>query len=102
MSSLWGSSLANWRGWCLGAVHHQLEVHGAAPLVAVVEDVLGPGLALYVDQDARPGFLKEHSDEGAEIALLVGEGVVVGREAAARDVLDWPDVLHVSWILALT
>lgn len=46
-----GGQLA--RAVSLGAVHHQLEVHGAASLVAVVEDVFSPGLALYVDQDAR-------------------------------------------------
>lgn len=34
-------------------IHHQLEVHGAAPLVAVVVDVLCPRLALDVDQ--HPG-----------------------------------------------
>lgn len=36
----------------LVAVDHQLEVHRAAPLVAVVLDVLRPRFALNVDQDA--------------------------------------------------
>lgn len=46
-------------------------------------------------------LLKQHGDEGAEVALLVGEGVVVGGEAPARDVLHGSDVLHVGGVLSL-
>lgn len=49
-----------------------------------------------------PWLLKKHSHQRAEIPLLVGEGVVVGREASPRDVLHGSDVLHVSRVLALT
>lgn len=39
----------------LVAVHHQLEVDWATPLVAIVLDVLRPRFALDVDQDTRCG-----------------------------------------------
>lgn len=48
-----------------------------------------------------PGLLKEHSDERAEVSLLIGEGIVECREAPPGDVLHRPDILHVSWVLAL-
>lgn len=38
---------------CLTAVHHQLEVNRAPPLVPVVENVLRPRPTLDVDQDTR-------------------------------------------------
>lgn len=48
-----------------------------------------------------PGLLEEHSDEGAEVTFLVGEGIVIGGEASTWDVLHWPNVLNVSRILSL-
>lgn len=52
----WRWMAANWRralAWCLIVVYHQLEVDRAAPLVAVVLDVLRPRLALDINKDTR-------------------------------------------------
>lgn len=48
-----------------------------------------------------PWLLKEDSNQGAKISLLVGEGVVVSREASPGDVLHGSNVLDVSGVLAL-
>lgn len=48
-----------------------------------------------------PRLLKEHSDQGAEVSFLVGEGVVIRGEASSGNVLYGSNVLDVSRVLAL-
>lgn len=80
-------------------IDHQLEMDRSYPLLAIVLDVPGPGLALNVDDDTAHRSLKVNRDQGTQIALGVLERIEEAGEAACRIVLDGTDVLHVGGIL---
>lgn len=82
-------------------IDHELQVHHAHAVGAVVLDVARPRAALDVDEDAGSRALEVDGDDGAEVALGVLVRVEVAGEAAPRDVLDGPDVLLVRRVLAL-
>lgn len=76
-------------------------MHGSYPLLPVVVNILGPRLALNVDDDAAHRPLKVDRDEGAEVALRVLVRVEEAGEALRRVILDRADVLYVGRVLAL-
>lgn len=84
-----------------GLIDQQLKVHRTEPFVSVVLDVVGPGLAFDVDDDATNWAHKVHCDERAEISLGVFEGIVVAWEASSWEVLDFSNVFNVGRVLAL-
>lgn len=68
----------------LETIHEDLEVNTALAVLAVVLDVLRPGLALDVDQHAGGGAGEVHEQEWREVTRLVGE-----REVTELDALLW-------------
>lgn len=76
-------------------------MHRSYPLLSVVDDVLGPGLALDVDDDAAHRPLKVHRHERAQVALRVLVRVEEAGEALRGVVLNGADVLDVRRVLAL-
>lgn len=66
---------------------------------AVVLNVLGPGLALNVDEHTRGRLGEVHKNERRQITGLVGEGEVLEVNAILRVVVDGTDVLLVGRVL---
>lgn len=66
---------------------------------AVVLNVLGPGLALNVDEHTRGRLGEVHKNERRQISGLVGEGEVLEVNAILGVVVDGTDVLLVGRVL---
>lgn len=82
------------------SVDEQLKVDAAHAVCTVVFDILGPGLALDVDEDPCDGLLEVDEHKGREVAVQVGEGeVVLGDGALVGVVADRTDVLFVGRVL---
>lgn len=82
-------------------IDHQLEVHRSQSFVSVVLDVVGPCLALDVDNDSTNWTLEMHRNQWAQVTLRVLIWVVVSWETTAGVVLDRSNVFNVSGVLAL-
>ena len=75
-------------------------MHEAESVAPVVLDVLGPGPALHVDEHEGLGLDEAHRHDGGEVAGGVAVREKVRGETRVGGVLDGPDVLHVSGVLA--
>jgi len=82
-------------------VDDDLEVDEAESEGPLALDVLGPGLALNVEDDVGSGVGEFESDEGGEIALGVGVRVVEGVEAGVRVQGDGAHGILVGLVLTL-
>lgn len=82
-------------------IDQQLKMNRSQSFVSVVFDVMGPCLALDVDDDSTNRTLKMHRNQWAQIALRVLIWVVVSRKTTARVVLDWSNVFNISRVLTL-
>lgn len=70
-------------------------------VAAVVDDVLGPCLALDVDEHEGLGLGELDGDDGGEVAGGVAVGEVVGGESSPWGVVDGSNVFLISGVLTL-
>lgn len=82
-------------------IDQQLEVYRPQSFVSVVLDVVGPSLALDVDDDSTNRTLKMHRNQWAQIALRVLIWIVVSWETTAGVVLDRSNVFDIGGVFAL-
>jgi hypothetical protein len=108
----------------LRCINHELKVNGSATVVAVMDDVLGPSLALDVDQDASwkvmngnelglwvqkfllltLDVLKLNGDNWLQVALCAHEGEILAEEAllaAQALVCEGSEIVNISGVLTL-
>ena len=80
-------------------IDEKLESYESLLVVLVMMDVLGPRLALYVNQHAISRVTELGHNQRRPEAILVHEWVVVGREAMRWYKGDVPNVLTVCGVL---
>lgn len=82
-------------------IDHQLKVNRSNSILTIVSNVLGPGLALDVDDDATHWTLEVHRHQGTQVSFRVLVWEIVAGESLLWEVSNWSDILNISWILAL-
>lgn len=97
--SLGGGAWLTARGGRL--LDEELKGSHALSVVSVVFDVLGPSLALNIDECVPFGLLEVNHHKGRLVAGLVQEWIVLCFKAAARIVVNRSNVLLVWIVLAL-
>lgn len=82
-------------------IDHQLKVYRTNSILTVVSNVLGPGLALDVDDDATHWTLEVNRHERTQISFRVLVWKIVAGESLLWEVFDWSNILNISWIFTL-
>lgn len=64
-------------------------------------NVLGPGLALDIDERVQFRLLETHHHVGRLVAWLIQKWIILRLNTAAREVLNWSNVFLIGIMLAL-